>query len=344
MDYNYAALTKKITSEDIRAYKAVSRPKTNHALMRVIGIIGLVLVALFILIVLGAIAYVVAQRGFEDLGTIVTFLITIVILVCIVVAVYFGTLKDLRRRIRLGWFAADNQLLYQASITGINQAGMFFQIGHTRGITHSLTGQLPNGGNFEFADYSYTTGSGKNQQTHTMSFIRIQLERNLPHMVLDSMKNNMKLFGANISNLPVSFQKDQVLTLEGNFNDYFKLYAPKEYERDALYVFTPDLMALFMDTIAVNDAEIVDDQLYIYSSRKTAYENPAAIQNILKIVELVGGKTIRRTDQYSDERASSDAPNMVAAPARRLKRNGSVFAIIFTVAIIIYILYVMVSP
>ena len=38
--------------------------------------------------------------------------------------------------------------------------------------------------------------------------------------------------------------RTQVLSLEGDFDRYFTLYCPKEYERDALYVFTPDLMAL----------------------------------------------------------------------------------------------------
>lgn len=344
MDYNYAALTKEVTPEDIRAYQAVAHPKTNDTITKVFKIIGIVLLAGIILATLVSIFFAVGQGGSGAWGPAVTFMITTTVIIGIAVAVYFGSKMENRRRVRLSWFAADNGLIYQPAVTGIAHAGMFFQLGHSRRVTHSLTGQLPKGGNFQFADYNYTTGSGKNQQTHTMSFIRIQLERNLPHMVLDSMKNNMKLFGANMSNLPVSFQKDQVLTLEGNFNDYFKLYAPKEYERDALYVFTPDLMALFMDTIAVNDAEIVDDQLYVYSSSTIAYENPAVVQNIMKIIEVVGGKTIRRTDRYSDERATTADVGMVAAPARRLKRGGSVFAIIFTVAIILYVIYSFVQP
>lgn len=344
MDYNYAALTKEVTPEDIRAYNAVSRPTSNDTITKVFKIIGIVLLSGFIVVTIGSIIIAIMQGGSGGWGTAVTFLITTIVIVGISVAVYYGSRMEARRRVRLSWFAADNKLVYQPAVTGIAHAGMFFQLGHSRRVTHSLTGSLSNGGTFQFADYNYTTGSGKNQQTHTMSFIRIQLERHLPHMVLDSMKNNMKLFGANMSNLPVSFKKDQVLTLEGNFNDYFKLYAPKEYERDALYVFTPDLMALFMDTIAVNDAEIIDDQLYVYSSRTITYENPVVVQNIMKIVELVGGRTIRRTDRYSDERATAADAGSVAAPARRLKRSGSVFAVIFTVAIILYVIYSFIQP
>lgn len=38
-----------------------------------------------------------------------------------------------------------------------------------------------------------------------------------------------------------------MLSLEGDFDRYFTLYCPGDYERDALYVFTPDLLALLID-------------------------------------------------------------------------------------------------
>ena len=48
-------------------------------------------------------------------------------------------------------------------------------------------------------------------------------------MVLDARSNN-GLFGG--TNLPSQFSKDQILTLEGNFSEYFTLYCRREYERD----------------------------------------------------------------------------------------------------------------
>lgn len=52
------------------------------------------------------------------------------------------------------------------------------------------------------------------------------------------------------------FARDQVLSLEGDFDRYFTPYCPKQYERDALSVFTPDLMALCIDEAAPFDIEI----------------------------------------------------------------------------------------
>ncbi|GAA1220365.1 hypothetical protein GCM10009655_19930 [Rhodoglobus aureus] len=64
-------------------------------------------------------------------------------------------------------------------------------------------------------------------------------------MVLDARANN-QLFG--FSNLPKSFARDQVLKLEGDFNEHFTLYSPRHYERDALYVFTQHPMTSTLST------------------------------------------------------------------------------------------------
>ena len=97
----------------------------------------------------------------------------------------------------------------------------------------------------EFANYRYTTGSGKNKTTHTWGYVAVKLDVPLPHIVLDAKGNN-GIFG---SNLPATFDKDQRLSLEGDFDEYFSLYCPQGYEPDALYLFTPDIMARFIDNV-----------------------------------------------------------------------------------------------
>ena len=52
---------------------------------------------------------------------------------------------------------------------------------------------------------------------------------------------------------------DQKLTLGGEFDDKFTLYAPSDYGRDAFQIFAPDLMALFIDRLGTFDVEIIDD-------------------------------------------------------------------------------------
>jgi len=128
-------------------------------------------------------------------------------------------------------------------------------------------------------------------------------------MVLDAVGNN-GLFGA--SNLPRAFGRDQVLSLEGDFNTYFTLYCPREYERDALYVFTPDLMALLIDNASTLDVEIVDDWMFVYSMQPFALDEPSALEPLFDVIETIGAKTLTQTDRYRDDRAA--VPTSVDAP------------------------------
>lgn len=235
-------------------------------------------------------------------------------------------------------FALQNGLDYVRSIDTPPYTGMFFGLGHSRMLTNVIVSRHSDV-KFEIGNYTYTTGSGKNQQTHNQGYIRIGMSRNLPQIVLDASSNNVKLFGGNISNLPASFDKSQKMSLEGDFNKYFTLYAPKEYERDALYIFTPDLMALLIDNVSAYDSEIVDNQLFIYSSQLPfKLTDPALLERLFKIVALVGGKTDTQTDRYADEKVGDSSLNEVAAGGKRLRRNVSVLAVIIVIAIVASIL------
>ena len=144
-------------------------------------------------------------------------------------------------------------------------------------------------------------------------------------MLLDAKANNTNLFGKSLaSNLPVSLRKDQVLSLEGDFDKYFTLYAPKDYERDALYIFTPDLMTLLIDNAHSFDAEVVDNRLYIYirqQGKNTSMTQPHFIYQLLSIIHVVGMKLHRQSDYYADELVGDRSIDIVATGGRRLRRG-----------------------
>jgi hypothetical protein len=150
-------------------------------------------------------------------------------------------------------------------------------------------------------------------------------------MVLDSRKNNF--LG---SNLPDTFSRGQTLSLEGDFNNYFTLYAPKEYERDALYVFTPDVMAAVVDAGQAYDMEVVDDNLMLYMPGLVALNSEIKLKMLLGIVEKIGSELRDQSHYYADERVGDRAMNIVAEPGRRLKSGVGIGAI---VAFSIFILY-----
>ena len=124
-------------------------------------------------------------------------------------------------------------------------------------------------------------------------------------------------------------QGGTVHVLEGDFDTYFTLYAPKEYETDALYIFTPDVMQAAMDHGGGYDMEVVDDTFYVYTTSGFDLSKAENIQNLLEIVAKVGGEIAEQGDYYADERVDDRALNIVAAPGRRLRGNGNLLALLF---------------
>lgn len=257
---------------------------------------------------------------------------------------------------RLARFAEANAMSYVPALASPGLPGMIFSQGHSRSARDLVRGEQPRF--VEFANYRYVTGSGKNQSTHKWGYVAIKLDVPLPHILLDAVGNN-GLFG---SNLPTSFDRDQRLSLEGDFDKYFSLFCPRGYERDALYLFTPDIMARFIDNAAELDVEIVDDWLFLYAKRDLSTLDPATWAWLFATV----GALLEKFAQWSrwrDDRLAADAsahaagavgagfvaggvadpfaaapdlrpPPGVAPEGRRLKRRVSVLGIIAVVVFV----------
>ncbi|MGK9221328.1 MULTISPECIES: hypothetical protein [unclassified Microbacterium] len=264
------------------------------------------------------------------------------------------------RQYRLDRFARANGMSYLPSLGDPALPGMIFGLGRARRSNDLVRGEAPRFA--EFANYQYTTGSGKNQTTHRWGYVAIRLDAPLPHIVLDAVGNNT-IFG---SNLPVGFDKDQRLSLEGDFDRHFALYCPQGYEADALYLFTPDIMARFLDHAGQLDVEIVDDWLFLYTRREVSTLDPATWAWLFSVVAAL----IHKLDQWGrwrDERFAAGTgvprpiasghheapafsaaapltppPRGVAEPGRRLKRRFSWFGIVIIAFVILqFVLQVM---
>lgn len=223
---------------------------------------------------------------------------------------------------KLDAFARANGLVFSPSEVHSNYPGAVFTTGDRRTFTEhmrSANGRVLDYGNVQYAAVM------KRRRIHTWGYLALQLDRSLPHMVLDASGNN-RLFGD--TSLPASFDRSHVLSLEGDFPRFFTLYCPAEYERDALYVFTPDLMALLIDTVAPLDVEIIDRWMFVYSTIPFDLAQPGLHQRMLQIVDTVGSKTLTQTDRYVDERIGDFATNLVAPQGQRLRRRIPTWAIL----------------
>ncbi|MCI9857848.1 hypothetical protein [Microbacterium proteolyticum] len=348
-----APLTEPVDKAAVRAFTAELRER--RALRgRTVSVIILVVVALaFALVGVPLFFSIVVTMFTESSGNVITvlpFLVILAIVTVVGVAIVRGVQGSAVRRYRLDRFARANGMTWHPGYTNPPLPGMIFGIGNDRGTHDLMRREAPRF--VEVANYSYETGSGKNKVTHRWGYAALRLDTPLPHIVLDAVGNN-GLFGG--TNLPVSFGRGQRLSLEGDFDQHFALYCPEGYERDALYLFTPDVMARFIDNAAQLDVEIIDEWLFLYSRRDLSTLDPATWQWVMSTVGALDDK-LAQWARWRDERlaaaptagavasglpGASTAPAAlltpppvgVAAPGRRLRRGFSWVTVLVAVAI-----------
>ena len=302
--FDASPLTAPVDPRAVSAFNAQlrSRGKTGASATTIIAFVIFGVVFLVAMTVVGA----TMVSLFTDPGS--SSFAGIGILLAAAVGITIAAVSWRRSRVaryRLDAFARANGMAYEARVMDPALPGMLFSLGRSREATDLVRGTAPRF--VEFGNYQYTTGSGKNSTTHRWGYVAVKLDVPLPNIVLDAKGNNG--FG---SNLPASFQREQRLSLEGDFDQYFTLYCPEGYERDALYLFTPDIMARFIDNAAELDVEIVDDWLFLYTQRRASTLDPATWAWLFGAV----GAVITKLDQWErwrDERLLLENPTAAAS-------------------------------
>lgn len=265
VSFDASPLTEPVDAHEVRMF--AKNHRTSVSVGAIIAIVLGAAVALFMLVTVVPtfIGYVVElfTDGHAGQGLLITG-----IAAAIIAGAAFALILALRysrvKRYRLHRFAEANSMQYIGTVHDPDFPGMIFHEGDSRVAQQVIRGERPR--LVEFGNFQYSTGSGKNRTTHEWGYVAVKLDVPLPNIVLDASGNN-SLFG---SNLPNSFNKRQRLGLEGDFDKHFSLYCPEGYERDALYLFTPDIMAHFIDNVAQLDVEIVDYWLFLYTSREAS--------------------------------------------------------------------------
>jgi len=145
-----------------------------------------------------------------------------------------------------------------------------------------------------FGSLVYTTGSGKNRTTHPWHYVIARLPAALPHMMLDARSNDF--LG---SDLPGTYLKRGRLSLEGDFDSSFRLYAPMDYQQDALYLLTPDLMAVLVDGAAAFNVEITGDRVIFFSEFDLDYESAGEWREVDRLLGAVVPKLADRAARWA---------------------------------------------
>ncbi|MEW1834674.1 hypothetical protein [Microbacterium sp. NPDC079995] len=207
-------------------------------------------------------------------------LLALVIMVVPVTWRYVNTAWDPRVEspYRVAEFTKANGLIYAGREYEPRYPGILFT--KWRSTAADPTIHLPGDRFVEIGNYS---GRG---------YVAIKLDAPLPHIVLDGLAERGVVGGRESMYVP---DPDQRLRLEGEFDRHFALYCPSGYEKDALYLFAPDIMARFIDTAARLDAEIVDDWLFLYAKGPLVTIDPDTWTWLLVTVRALS----RKVDQWA---------------------------------------------
>jgi hypothetical protein len=122
--------------------------------------------------------------------------------------------------------------------------------------------------------------------------IDVEIPSEFPHLYLDAQQSGGRLAG-------VVIDGSQRISLEGDFDKYFRLYAPRRYETLALSIISPDVMADLIDHAWRYDAELYGSHLRIISNKRIS-RDAARSAEILAVAESVLRRIDHRLQTWSD--------------------------------------------
>ncbi|MEV7767414.1 hypothetical protein [Microbacterium sp. NPDC086615] len=244
----------------------------------------------------------------------------------------WGVIRTAKGRTRprehwaLAHFAEDNGLIYTPGPRSGTMRAWWSITGHT--VSRAMTRENADGRTVEWADYEIRNATRRFTYPPVGGWIRIGLRRPLPHIIVRAARRGTRAFA--VAAVPDSAQR---LSLEGDFDEHFDLYCPEGYEADALYLFTPDVMAQAIDDAGGWDIEIVDDLLLLVHPRDVVTTDPERWVEVMRTADAFAAKLEQwerwREGQLRDDPAVTGLrrdTGEVAPAGRRLRTSWGLAA------------------
>lgn len=322
-------LTERVRRRDVRRFWAswsVAHPSDARTAERLLRLLfracAWVVTPLGILLLLGVLVAGLQDGTFDDPEQLGGFLV-FASLFPIAEAFFVWYLARTRHRrttpertYRLVRFALANGLEYLAGPLSASHLGPWRERGvQVRNVLRTTSGRP-----VEFGDQELVAKSTNARDPAYGGYATVQVGVELPHLVLRSRRNAVRR-----SLAPVLVpDADQRLGLEGDFDDHFDLLCPAGRERDALYLFTPDVMARFIDAAGDFDVELVEDRVFLTVPGDMVTLDPDRWRTVVGAVDAVTAK-IDRWERWRDDDAPAPVPeahpasaaSAAARPARR---------------------------
>jgi len=169
---------------------------------------------------------------------------------------------------------------------------------------------------FELGDFHWRADHGGGRRgiaDYVIGYAAVRLPRTLPRILLKSQAP-----GGSIR----IGDPEQELPLEGDWGRHFTLYCPTGYERDALQIMTPDVMASMIDGAGEWSAETEGAWLLFTTSRPFVLANADDYERAFRLVD-VARQFHDQAEHYSDARIGDRSLDAVAEGGTRLRGGRS---------------------
>ncbi|WP_423922243.1 hypothetical protein ACPEEZ_02365 [Frigoribacterium sp. 2-23] len=170
------------------------------------------------------------------------------------------------------------------------------------------------GPGFEFGNLTYR--APRSRRGTDWTYLAVALPAPLPHLIFDATSND----GVR-SDLPAGVARGQQLSLEGDFDRSYRVYAPGGYQVEALYVLTPDVMAALIDTAADFNVEIVGDALVFFRRKPADFGRAEPWLSVDAMLTHVAPRVAAKAERYLDARVPGQEEPRVIAKIRAELEN-----------------------
>lgn len=190
----------------------------------------------------------------------------------IIIFIYIYLVQNKIRTSFWKQFAEINGWYYKDYGSPEQESGVMFRQGDKKHISNIIEGNMDNR-SFRIFNYGFTIGSGKNKTGYDYTVFTFKFNGSFPHIYLNNKHNRYSVSVGEEIPLPAEFEK------------IFSLSAPKEYEIEALEIFTPDVLTSLLDGGFTYDIEFVDKEMLVFTDGRIN-NSEELIQKFKRALEL----------------------------------------------------------
>lgn len=134
----------------------------------------------------------------------------------------------------------------------------------------------------------------------TFAGMDIHLPKRLPHIYLDSYANDRR------GRPEFVFDQEDQISLEGDFDEYFRVYAPKQHKSLALSILSPDVLQTFKRTAFKYDIEIMEDHVRLIVFGVPVSRNEEMQEDLLKAAKAIMKEVDHRLESWKESSLTGD--------------------------------------